>query len=149
MKIFNRLPIKERGHFSNYFTLFPVQRIEFNKSVIRITCRGKVNKYRINELKAEIHKKYCAKAYGAAAHVFIKQNLITLTSSRHSYTFDLSKQFPDFEEPNIILKFIEKNINCTYKRTSLKEIKKNQVKTSVILISVFLVLLVGLKINDI
>lgn len=95
---FRRLSLKERGHFSNLFSLRPIKEIEISNNGISLTqCRTKQT-FNWNEItKAYIIKRYRFKSYGRAAGAYIVQKIFFINVSNKIFKFDVSTNFPDFK----------------------------------------------------
>ena len=100
---FERLSFRERGHFSNHFTLNPVLSLTFGPAALSIVRRSGRTSHPYNTLNVEIIKTFVAKGYGKAAHAYIPQTLVKLSGPAVTCAFDLSQQFPDFRNPEAVM----------------------------------------------
>jgi len=110
-KRYLRQTLGERGHFSNYFSLFPVKEIQVDDKGVMIKRRSKCNRYQwseIKEVRLIYRKKY--KPYGAGTGGYIKQRLCVVVAPDFQYKFDLSGQFPDFKDSVSLLKIFSEKV---------------------------------------
>ena len=121
---FDRQTLRQRGHFSNYPALNPVLRLEFGPSALRITRRFGASSHAYRDLAAKVLETYTFKSYGKGGGAYIKQTLVTLSTTSGPCSFDLSGQFPDFNQRNEILKLISEKIPVTKASRSLAQVKR-------------------------
>lgn len=138
--IFNRTTFRERGHFSNHFTLNPVLRLVYDSSSMTVVRRFGISTLPYNTLSVRILKTYTYKPYGGGAGSYIPQTLVTLHGNDNSFSFDLSGQFPDFKKGREIIALIEQYMPVTEETITLKEVKRRQSRIGVVV----LIILFGL-----
>ena len=133
---FQRLSLRERGHFSNYFTLNPVLRLTFKDGALGVLRRSGYSEYPYASLHAEILKTYSAKGYGKSAYAYIPQTLVTLSSSKFICRFDLSVQFSDFREAPALLFLIKTNLIFLERIETLAVVKRKHATSAFVLVVV-------------
>ena len=121
---FERLSIRERGHFSNYFTFNPVLKLEFRSASLLVVRRSGSIEHAYRELNADILKTYKAKGYGKSAHSYIPQTLITIEGPSLSCRFDASAQFADFRYASELLNLVREHIHTTEQDEALVSVKR-------------------------
>ncbi len=121
MKTYVRQTLKERGHFSNYFTFLPVNKLSFGDDILIVQLGKKNYQFSYEELKAEIQTGYTHKAYGSGTGARIKQTLVHIFAPDSTFTFDLSGQFPDFKKRKEIHSLV-------LERIKTKKVVKNTLK---------------------
>lgn len=138
--IFERLSIRERGHFSNHFTVNPVCRLEFQFSSLVITRRFGNSEQPYDELSAELLNTYTAKGYGKGSYAYIPQTLVTIQGHGFSCRFDASRQFPDFKNSADLQHAIKSNIDTSVRIESLASVKhRHMVQCGVFFFALILV----------
>jgi hypothetical protein len=137
---FERQSLIRRGHFSNYFTCNPVQRLVFREDELEITRRWGSTRCRHSDVKAEIFQTYMWKAYGAYSGSYIKQTLVTLRCAGRRFVFDLSGNFADFKERNEILHLISENMEIINKKRSLADVKRSHARTAIVFVGALILL---------
>ena len=138
--IFNRTTFRERGHFSNHFTLNPVLRLVFDSSSLTVIRRGGTSKLPYSTLSAKFIKTHVFKPYGGGAGSYIPQTLVTIQGKNTSYSFDLSGQFPDFKNSKEIIALIEQYMPVTEETLSLKKVKRKKDKIAIFVLTVVFIL---------
>lgn len=119
-KVFKRLSLSQRGHFSNYFTFFPIKKIELSENFVILQVRNRLYKYAWKEIKeAKIIHSRARKSYGRYAGSDINARLFVLVTSDRTFKFDLSSRFPDFNPAKEILNKFRKHL--TENTINLKE----------------------------
>jgi len=109
-RIFRRMSIRERGHFSNYFTLFPIREIEIHTDCLRLQRGSKSFSYPWRDVSARIESKVSYKAYGRSSAKFT-QRLLVFTVRDKLFKCDVSNQFPDFKHSDLLLEELTKHID--------------------------------------
>ena len=109
-RVWRRLSIGERGHLSNYPTLCPVVQLGVASQYIEIRRRwGKPKRFPWPSVRITVHKREAHKGYGAYSGGKYIQRLCVIEAGGKTYTFDVSKQFPDFADPDALLAEIGKH----------------------------------------
>lgn len=133
---FKRLSLKERGHFSNHFTLNPVLRLDFGESSLTIERRSGTITRPYGSLHARVLRTHGAKGYGKAAHAYIPLTLVTIEGEGVSCMFDASAQFPDFPNGPQLLSLVRSKINTTERSESLARVKRRHLIEALVLFSI-------------
>lgn len=110
-KIFCRMSIKERGHFSNFFTLFPIKEIQIYNDHLVLIKGSKKYSYSWKDINARIVKSTAYKGYGSDSFAKFVQKLVVMKSADKTFKFDVSDQFPDFKHNDILLDELKKNLD--------------------------------------
>jgi len=126
MEVFRRQTLKQRGHFSNYFTLRPIKELGFAEEYLRVFVGKRRIEIPYNQLGARIIERHRYKPYGAGIGGNVKQTLIKITSKDRAFRFDLSAQFPDFKDRKKILALIKSNISTSTSSEDKKAFKRKQ-----------------------
>ena len=122
---FERQTFLDRGRASGYFTLFPVQRLEFHDTELEIVRRGRAERIPYASLTADVLVTHRWKGVTAYSGSYKKQTLVTLASPHRRYRFDLSGQhFADFKPQEEILALVRSRIATTESSESLAKVKK-------------------------
>jgi hypothetical protein len=138
---FMRLTFRQRGHFSNYSTLFPVQELTFAPLELLVTKRGRRIAVPYIQSRACIKETYVAKPYGRVS-TWIKQTLISIVApDGKRYRFDLSAQFADFPERNVILELIKGSFTTEVEKETLSQVKRRMAVAPLVL---FVLILIGM-----
>jgi hypothetical protein len=110
-KIFSRMSIKERGHFSNFFTFFPLKEIQiYNDRLVLKKCSREYS-YPWNDINARIVEKTAYKGYGRGSFAKFVQRLLVIKATDKTFKFDVSGQFPDFKHNDILLDELKKHLD--------------------------------------
>lgn len=110
VKSWVRLTLPQRGHFSNYPALFPVRKLSISNDWIEITQRFRAPvRYRWSEVRVSLFKREAYKAYGTYARGKFVQRTCTIQTSAKVFTFDVSRNFPDFPHPDLLLAELRKH----------------------------------------
>lgn len=108
-KTWKRLSIRERGHFSNYPTLFPVVAIIVGPEFIEIRRRWrKPIRWSWSSVRVAVHERQAHKSYGAYSGGKHLQRLCVIEGDGERRVFDISENFPDFLSPDALLAEIKK-----------------------------------------
>lgn len=117
---FRRMSIRERGHFSNIFMLWPVKEIEISDANFSITQGGKTYKFDWNQVSSArivIRDRY--KSYGTGTAAKFTQKTFMLIVANKEFKFDVSTNFPDFKNNdqllNLLMKYLQVEIIDTRK----------------------------------
>ena len=126
MEVFRRQTLKQRGHFSNCFTLRPIKELGFAQEHLRVVVGKQRIEIPYNHLSAQIIERRRYKPYGTGSGGSIKQTLVEITSKDRAFRFDLSAQFPDFKDRKKILALIKGNIGTSTSSEDKKAFKRKQ-----------------------
>jgi hypothetical protein len=110
-KIFRRMSIKERGHFSNYFTFFPLEEIQIYNERLVLKKGSKEYSYPWKDIEARIAKKTAYKGYGRGSFAKFVQRLLIINTPNKTFKFDVSSQFPDFKHNDVLLDELKKRLD--------------------------------------
>ena len=110
VRTFKRLTLKERGHFSNYFTIYPVLEMAFAASNLTIRTLWRTSTFRYGELHFAVELSRHFKAYGAGTGGYLTRTLVRIIGPSSAYTFDLSSQFPDFKPQDEVMSMLEHHL---------------------------------------
>jgi hypothetical protein len=110
-KIFRRMSIKERGHFSNDFTLFPLEEIKIYNDRLVLKKRSKEYSFSWKDVEARIIRRAASKGYGRGSFAKFVQRLLVLKTPDKTFKFDVSGQFPDFRHNDILLDELKKRLD--------------------------------------
>ncbi len=108
---FRRMSIRERGHFSNIFTLWPVKEIEISDANLSISQGRKIYKFDWNQVSSArivIKDKY--KSYGTGTAAKFTQKTFILIVANKEFKFDVSTNFPDFKNNDQLLNLLMKHL---------------------------------------
>jgi hypothetical protein len=120
-KIFRRMGIRERGHFSNYPTLWPVKEIVITNDGIALRKGAKNFKFKWQDISsAVILKRRKEKAYGKGATTEFLQKLFELRVAGMTFRFDVSSNFPDFKYPDLLVAELRKHLKLEEKTDDRK-----------------------------
>ncbi|MDP2393018.1 MAG: hypothetical protein Q8Q45_16655 [Methylococcaceae bacterium] len=108
---FRRMSIRERGHFSNIFTLWPVKEIKISDANFSITQGGKIYQFDWNQVSSArivIRDRY--KSYGTGTAAKFTQKTFILIVENKEFKFDVSTNFPDFKNNDQLLNLLMKHL---------------------------------------
>lgn len=128
---FIRMTFSERGHFSNTFHFSPVRKIMVNNDGLEITKGYHSSFYKWEEIQeAIIESKKSFKGYGRSYGTFIKRTFV-LGTNDSTYKFDVSSNFPDFNNNQKLLEILYKNL----------DVKKVNVERKNTILNIFIILI--------
>jgi hypothetical protein len=112
---FRRMTLLQRGHFPNTVIFRPISEITIDGSGITLTRGGRQYRYKWSQIKrARILSEESFKGYGrAASGKFIKRTFILDFADKCRFKFDVSEDFPDFENSGDLLKALHKHLTVT------------------------------------
>lgn len=135
-KVFNRVTFFQRGHITNYPTIFPITLIKISEESIELKRLLKSYKFHWNEVDEciiEVSKSY--KSYGGAGANFM-QKVLVIRAKNIKFAFDISTNFPDFKNGKEIVDELKKHIE-------IKEVKREySIKLDSIVIIVLIVIII-------
>jgi hypothetical protein len=124
MMTFQRQSIKERGHFSNLPTMFPVLRMTIDSKGISIKRRFLAQVYyKWSSINVEVIKRKSFKGYGGFAGANFIQNICSIYANGKRYSFDISADFPDFNHKDT--KNIMEEISRNCKINEISRLQRN------------------------
>lgn len=109
---FKRMSMRERGHFSNLFSFWPVKEIDLSDEYISITRGRKKYTYRWQDVcYAKVVIKDAYKSYGTGTAAKFTQKTFVLQTQERSFQFDVSSNFPDFKNSSQLLAELLKRLD--------------------------------------
>lgn len=129
LKIFRRMSLKERGHMSNYPTIWPIKEIVISDDGITLVRKGRKYRYQWNEIGGA----YTIREEGMTRFARIIKTVMVLVTPDQKFTFDISANFPDFQNSRILVSELQKHL--TIKQGALK---KNETSWIMIIVAVIL-----------
>jgi hypothetical protein len=124
MATFQRQSLKERGHFSNLPSLFPITKITIDSKGIAIERRFLGQVYLTwSSITVEVLKRKSYKGYGGTAIAKFTQKVCSIYANGKRYTFDVSGNFPDFSHEDTKEIMTELSRYCGIKEIS--QMKRN------------------------
>jgi len=109
---FKRMSMRERGHFSNLFSFWPVKEIDLSDEYISITRGCKKYTFKWQDVRyAKIIVKDAHKSYGTGTAAKFTQKTFVIQTQERSFQFDVSSSFPDFKNSNQLLAELSKRLD--------------------------------------
>ncbi|NOT13806.1 MAG: hypothetical protein HOP23_18615 [Methylococcaceae bacterium] len=99
--------MRERGHFSNIFSLRPIKEIEVSDTGLTVTQCGKKYKFDWPEVNSAcIVMKDRYKSYGTGTAAKFIQKTFIIKMPDKTFMFDVSTNFPDFKNNDQLLRLL-------------------------------------------
>ncbi|MFH1190601.1 MAG: hypothetical protein V1670_00165 [Candidatus Omnitrophota bacterium] len=146
VKVFKRMTLWKRGHFTNYHTFSPIQEIQLHDDRILLKIRSKEYHYKWNEIiNASIVRRKAYKAMGGQIGFSFIQKLFIFQVSNKNFKFDVSDLYPDFNNNNFLLSELKKHLKIVEMEMSRKTTCEINLRNWTAYILFFVSLIGGLK----
>jgi len=135
--VHRRLGIRERGHLPNTLRLWPIKEITTYDDGVEIYRGRKRIFVRWLEMKnILVVKRESVKGYGAAAGIEYLKKTFSFTVKDQRYSFDISSNFPDFDNSTKLEATLYGNLDIT----EIKARSSNDKLYNIIIVCVLILL---------